>query len=267
MIKVLRNKFFQDNIIFIFGTFFGSLANYFYHFVISRRVTVVEYGEFQNLLAFFAIFSVLNSALSYFVIKYVAVFAEHKDYASSREFTSLLISKVTKLAAIFLLAIFMISPLLKNIFHYASIWGLFIIGTAVFVSTISVVYMEVLRGWQKFFILTLFGVVAAIVKLLSGISLAIIYKSAAAVSFSLLLAALTGCFLSKIYCQKKIGIAGGNSGTAAWQKKYFSDTSLKKTAVKIFIFSLGVVLVTNLDIVLVKLLVSPEMAGYYGAYP
>lgn len=264
--KILRNKFLQDNIIFIFGTFFVSLANYFYHFFISRRVTVAEYGEFQNLLAFFAIFSVLNSALSYFVVKYVAVFAEHEDYASSREFTRLLVSKVTKLAFLLLLVIFIISPGLKHIFHFSSLWGLLIIGATVFFSTISVVYLEVLRSWQKFLALTLFGAAAAAVKLFGGIGLAMTYPSAAAISFSLLLAVLAGWFLSKIYCQKKIGIAGGNSETTTWRKKYFSDTSLKKAAVKISIFSLGVVLVTNLDIVLVKMLVSPEKAGYYGAF-
>lgn len=51
-----------------------------------------------------------------------------------------------------------------------------------------------------------------------------------------------------------------------WKNKYFSETNIRKTAVNIFFFSLALVLVSNLDVVLVKYFSDAETTGYYGAF-
>ena len=261
-----QGKFLKNNLLFISGTIIGSFLGYLYHFIVSRHVSVEQYGEIQNLLAIFAIFSVFNTALSYFAIKHIAVFADHGDYLSSREFVKFLMPKVAKLALLFLLAIIAVSPAFKSIFRYSDILGITAIGLAVSFSTLGVIYQEVLRGFSAFFTLSAIGVASAATKLLSGAGLAIAFGNSSAVLFSLFLSALAVWFLAKIYSQKKIGLKSRDGGGSDWRKKYFSDASLKRTTFKIFIFSLGLVLIANWDIVLVKFFSSSQLAGYYGAY-
>lgn len=266
MIKqLIKSKFFKDNLIFLTSTFLGGLLGYLFHFFIARRLSISQYGELQTLLSIFTIFSVFASALTYFAIKHASVFATHNDYEASREFTKYLAKKVARTAFGLFLFFLILSPLLNYILHLSDVLGLVAVGLTIFFSALAVVYQETLRGWQEFFLLGVIGLATAIVKLVSGVSLAIVFPKASAVSFSLLAAALLGWYLMKLYSRKKIGTEIQSRDEENWKEKYFSESNIRKTAFLIFIFSLGIALVSNLDMILVKNLTSPQTAGYYGA--
>jgi len=245
----------------------GGLLGYLFHFVVSRQLPISQYGELQSLLSLFLIFGIFNSALSYFVVKHTSVFAAHKDHEANREFAEFLSEKVSRLALALFVFLFVVSPLLAKLLHFSSLVGFWVIGLATFFSTLAVIYQEILRGWKEFAFLGLVGIFAALIKFIAGASLAYFFHRASAVSFSFLLMALTSWYLAKYWSRKKIkkGEEGSQKKTS-WKEKYFSEVSLQKTALKIFFFSLTLVLVSNLDILLVKYFSSAETAGYYGAF-
>ncbi|HUD08711.1 MAG TPA: oligosaccharide flippase family protein [Candidatus Saccharimonadales bacterium] len=263
---MFKSKFLKNNAIFMAGTLVGGLLGYAFHFVVSRQISVAQYGELQSLLSTMLIFGVFNSALSYFTIKHTSVFAAHQDFEANREFTSYLASRVFKLTLAILLALLIASPLLANFLHFSSTIGFIVVSLATFFSTMTIIYFEILRGWQKFFLLSLAGIATAFVKFASGAILASIAHNTAAVSFSLLTAAFAGWYLAKYWSRKQI--TGGNipdAGTG-WKHKYFSGTNIRRSAMNIFFFSLALILVSNLDVILVKYFSSAETAGYYGAF-
>lgn len=245
----------------------GGVLGYLFHFVVSRQMPVSQYGELQSLLSLFLVFGVFNSALSYFVVKHTSIFAAHEDYEANREFAEFLSEKVSRLALALLFFLFVISPLLAKLLHFSSLVGFLVISLATFFSTLAVIYQEILRGWKEFVFLGLAGIFAALIKFAAGASLAYFFHRAAAVSFSFLLMALASWCLAKYWSGRKIKrgekISQKKTG---WKEKYFSEASLRKTAVNIFFFSLILVLVSNLDILLVKYFSSAEMTGYYGAF-
>ena len=264
--ELKQSKFLKNNAIFMAGTLVSGLLGYAFHFVVSRQISIAQYGELQSLLSIMLIFGVFNSALSYFVIKHTSVFAAHQDFEANREFTSYLSSRVFKLTLAILLILLIASPLLASFLHFSSTIGFIVVSLATFFSTMTVIYFEILRGWQKFFFLSVAGVATAFVKFASGAILAFFSHNTAAVSFSLLLAAFAGWYLAKYWSQKKI--TGGNipgSGTG-WKHKYFSGTDIRRSAMNILFFSLALILVSNLDVILVKYFSSAETAGYYGAF-
>jgi O-antigen/teichoic acid export membrane protein len=263
---MFKSKFLQNNFIFMAGTLASGLLGYAFHFVVSRQISVTQYGELQSLLSVILIFGVFNAALSYFTVKHTSVFAAHQDFEANREFTSYLTSRVSKLTLAILLVLLVISPLLANLLHFSSMIGFIVVSLATFFSTMTVIYLEILRGWQKFFLLSLAGVATAFVKFASGAILTFFSQRAAIVSFSLLIAAFAGWYLAKHWSRKQV--TGGNipqSGTG-WKNKYFSETNIRKSATSIFFFSLALVLVTNLDVILVKYFSSAQIAGYFGAF-
>ncbi len=50
-----------------------------------------------------------------------------------------------------------------------------------------------------------------------------------------------------------------------WREKYFSGVNFRKSLLQIMLFSLGLAIVSNVDILIVKNVASAEVAGYYGA--
>lgn len=248
------------------GTLVGGLLGYAFHFVVSRQISVAQYGELQSLLSISIIFGVFNSALGYFAIRHTAVFAIHDDSAANRDFTAYLQTKVFKFTAGMLIVLIIASPLLAQMLHFSSYLGFVVISFATFLSSMTVVYSEILRGWNKFFLLTMVGTATALAKLLSGAILAFLSHSAAAVSVSFLLAAVVTWGLSKYWAKEKIAGNGVQYTQADWRNKYFSETNIRKSAAYIFFFSLALILVSNLDVLLVKYFSSAETAGYYGAF-
>lgn len=248
------------------GTALGGFIGYIFHFIVSRQMSIAQYGELQSLLSASIIFGVLNSALSYFAIRHTSVFAAHNDQAANQEFIDYFSPKIFKIAAILLLALLILSPALSTLLHFSSYLGFFVISVATFISTMTIIYSEVLRGWQDFIALSLIGIIMAVVKMATGSGLSFVSHKASVVSFSILLSAISGWLITKRWSRKKTTGSISEGNPANRKEKYFSEASTKKTAIYIFFFSLALILVSNLDVILVKYFSSAETTGYYGAF-
>lgn len=266
ILKALKNRYIKDNLIMMTGTVIGGLLGYFYHFIVSRQISVSEYGELQSLLSIFLIFGVFNSALSYFTVRHTSVFAAHNDQAANWEFIDYLIPNVLKYAVVFFILLLIFSSIFSSALHFSNAIGFIIISLATFISTIAVIYTELLRGWKEFFIVSIIGVSVTFVKLVSGAILTFFSHKVSIVSLSILIPSFVGWYMAKYWSRKKIIAESTRETKTGWKNKYFSETNVKKSAVGIFFFSLAVVLVSNLDMVLVKYFSSSETAGYYGAF-
>src|SRR3989339_1398664 len=262
----LKNRYIKDNFIMMTGTLLGGLLGYLYHFIVSRQMSVAEYGELQSLLSIFLIFGVFNSALSFFTVRHTSVFAAHDDQAANGEFIDYLIPNVRKYAVIFFVLLLIFSSIFSSALHFSSSTGFIIISLATFISTIAVIYMEVLRGWKEFFIVSVVGVAVVFTKLASGAVLVFFSPKTSVVSISILIPSLAGWYLAKYWSRKKIITRNVQGTKTGWKDKYFSETNMRRSALNIFFFSSVLVLVSNLDMVIVKYFSSPETAGHYGAF-
>jgi O-antigen/teichoic acid export membrane protein len=264
---MLKNRFIKNNFIFIAGTLIGGFLGYLFNFVVSRQISVAQYGELQSLTSSFIIFGVFNSALSYFVIRHTSVFASRNDREANQEFTNYLRPKIKKFTIALLCLLIIFSILLSSLLHFSSYLGFIVISLTTFFSTMTIIYFETLRGWQKFFILSVIGVATAFAKLLSGVVLAYFSHKTSFVSFSFLFSALISWYLSKYWSEKeKIGINEPKENISSWKNKYFPETSIRKSAFNIFFFSLAIILVSNIDVLLVKYFSSADITGYFGAF-
>jgi O-antigen/teichoic acid export membrane protein len=262
----LKSRYIKDNLAMMTGTVLGGLLGYFYHFIVSRQMSISEYGELQSLLSIFLIFGVFNSALSYFTLRHTSVFAAHNDQAANWDFVDYLIPKVLKYAVMFFILLLVFSSVFSSALHFSNSAGFVIISLATFISTVAVIYTEILRGWKKFVAVSIVGVFVVLAKLLSGAILVFFSHKVSVVSLSILISSFVSWYLARYWSKKNITSRNAKETKARWREKYFSETNVRKSALNIFFFSSALVLVSNLDMVLVKYFSSPETAGYYGAF-
>lgn len=261
-----KAHFLKNNIIYMAVTVLAGFLGYLFHFIVSRKLSVDQYGELQSIVSLTMIFGVLSSTLSYFVIKNSSVFAAHEDRQGQAHFLSFLIRKsrmpILGISVLYILFL----PILKNLLHLTDYLGLIAVGISLLFFLLSGFYVNTLQGWKKFLAVGSVGVSAAAVKLAGGFSLASLSPTASIVSLSLLVSALSGWAIAGLISRKEWPETGRMSAEKnGWREKYFSGESFKKSLTGILFFSLALSLAGNLDIILVKNLTSSQTAGYYGA--
>lgn len=265
--RLLKEKFFKDSLIYIIGTLIIGVLGYVFQFVISRKLSVSEYGELQSLISILSILGVFTSAVTYFSLKYSSVFAKEDDREGIRSFIKWMTKKISKpnfaLFFLFLAA----TPFIYNYLRLSDFYGLIIIGMAILFIILSSVYSGVLSGWEYFVIVNSIAAAGAILKLASGYFIVSFYPSASFVAAAFLAGSIGSFMLARFFIKKKFSSSGKDSlpKDSEWQEKYFSDTNIKKSVMPIIAFSLMVVLINNIDVILIKNLTTAEITGHYGA--
>lgn len=263
--NLFKNDFIKNSLIYTAGALLSGFLSYLFHFIISRKLSVDQYGELQSLTSVLAIFGVFASAISYFVIKYSSVLAKAKDYSATKKFIDLLNSRLNTSVVFLFVFLLLISPFINNFLKLTDYYGLIIVFITVVFSIVSVVYSGALVGWEEFYSVNLVSVFSSLIKLLFGVLMVYLLPTAPAVVLSLLVSGLCAWVLLRHLNNKKLFSKADLNYKEDWHKKYFSGINIHKSIIPISIFSLMLVLIGNIDIILVKNLTSSEITGYYSA--
>lgn len=266
---IFKNKFVRNSFIYVAGTIAAGFLGYIFQFVISRKLSVAQYGEFQSLIATSAIFGIVSSAINYFVIKYTSVFAKNNDFASNNSFLKLTNAKTRKLAILLVVGFLLLMPILKNYLRLNDYYGLILIAATLYVSLVATSYGATLSGWQMFTLSSLLGILFGIFKLSSGLIGTQINPTSTTILFFLFIFTALSTFIGywvvrqKFY--KKSIVETGHVPSHDWKQKYFSELDIGKSILPITLFALAIAFLQNVDLLIVKNLTSAEIAGQYAA--
>src|SRR5580700_9510597 len=82
--RVLRSDFVRHGLIVFASSTLVNLFNYIFHFFMSRRLGVVDYGALASIFAGLVIVSVPAAILTMVVVRYAAEFKALSDFARLR---------------------------------------------------------------------------------------------------------------------------------------------------------------------------------------
>jgi O-antigen/teichoic acid export membrane protein len=260
-----KNKFLKNNLIVVSSSVIGGLLGFLFHFMVSRRLSVGEYGELQSIVSLSMLFGVFFSAFSYFTIKNSAVFALHNDREGQARFLVFMKKKFRRTILAFSVFFILLLPIIKNFLHLHDYWGVAIAGLSIIISFYAALYSNSLQGWSDFLGISTIGIAVVVAKLISGWVLASFFPNASAVAGSLLFAAAAGWLMARAYFWKKWKDERSLVPDGRWREKYFSGVNFRKSFIKILIFSFGMAAIGSADIIFIKSAASAQLAGYYAA--
>lgn len=262
---LIKASLFRNSFVMLAAGFLTGVLGYLFHALVSRRLSVAQYGELQSLISLLTILSVFTSALSYLGIKYATIMAAKNDKISGGNFLRWLRRVVWRLAIWLSLVYVLLCPLLGRYLNLQDWRGLIIVGVAGIFTVLAVADQSVLTGWESFVEVGTVNVFGAAIKLLSGVWIAIYFPRASAVIGGCLMASLMVWWLLRIFTQKKLETSKGNMPDNGWRERYVMGTSLRESGVPIIIYSWLIAVINSIDILMVKHLSSSDMAGYYSA--
>ena len=265
--RIFRHRVVRQSTVQMAGFFAAGLFSYFFQVALSRKLSVESYGEFQSLLALFAVLGIFSSALSYFVITHTAVFAHVGDVAAHRHFLKWLARFVLP-AVGFLLVVFLgLTPIVRHVLHLSDAWGFAVVGLSALVSLIAVLHTGALTGWQEFVTLNVVTVASSAVKLLVGLFLVSLVPRATPAAVAVLVSSVSIWLLARTLGDRRIRartVEPRRSGED-WRQRYFPQLVVWRDVGFVTFFTLLIALLQNLDLLLVRHFSTGALTGQYSA--
>jgi O-antigen/teichoic acid export membrane protein len=247
------------------GIGFFNLFNLLYHFFMVRHLAPVDYGQLNTLMALFMLITVPANTVQTTITKFVSVFEAKSQHRQTRDFLKHFLLVMVTVALFFFLAIALGSSLLSSFLQISSRGVILLTGVILFFAMITPIPWGGLQGLQKFGLLTVNLLLNGGLKLLVGILLVARGWGVLGAMGSIAIAYFVTTLLSLIL----MGFSMRKEGEEAHPQAppILDDSSSLSEAYRYF-FPVGITLLcfmilTQIDLILVKHFFTPIEAGYY----
>jgi len=242
-----------------------NLFNLLYHLFMIRTLPPADYGNLNSLVALFAIVSVPAGTVQTTVTRFFSSFRVQNQYRQAIELLQHFLLLMSIIDLSFLLLTVLGGSFLSSFLQISSRGLIILFGVSLVFAMVIPVPWGGLQGLQKFGLLTLNLIVNSGLKLALGVFFVFLgfglWGAMGAIAVSYIITTILALFL--------VGVSLSKEKTAAGQ-----EVSLKKpvsssfSEVYHYSFSAGLVLLcfmvlTNIDLILVKHFFTPAEAGYY----
>lgn len=253
IISHLNDDFIRHNLIFFIGSIIVAVLNYLYHPIMSRMLSVEDFGEVQVL---FSILSLVGVPLGIFNIIALNLYTNNNSYQSPvvQQF-SLLTAYVAGITTVLLLVT---APLIASTLQLSSGVEILLVACAIAVSAITIFGRSYLQATHRFAITSIANAIGAGGKLLVAMLLVYIGFGVTGAIGGFFIASALSFLYVRHYAKEYIAFPT--------LRKLSLTPELKKEIGFGFIVLCGTGLITFLtmaDVIFAKYLFSPEDAGLY----
>ena len=242
-----------------------NLFNLLYHLFMVRYLSPIDYGHLNALLALFMVISVPANTVQTTVTRFVSSLQVEGEYDHMKGILRHFLIVMSIIAFLFFFIILVTSHLISSFLQISSNMLVIIFGISLMFAMMNPVPWGGLQGLQRFGSLTLNLIINGGLKLTLGIIFIFwgfrLFGAMGAIAIAYFITFIISLFMLMSYLPKigllthqEQNILGGN-------QSYFSE-------IYYYFFPVGItllcfMLLTNIDLILVKHFFSPIEAGYY----
>ncbi len=249
------DELFKKSLFMLFATGLASLCNLLYQLYMVRKLSTVDYGILNSLFSLIMIVSVPTGTLQTVITKFISNFHGRDEFGKIKFLLLSSIKHISLFAVCLCLILLVLSPFISGYLKIPSIGPVIIATIIIVLSLFLPISIGALQGLQSFNKMGLIMVIGGVLKVSIGILLVLagfgvagaLGGFAVAVLFTLVLSAvpLVGFFAHHTPLQEV---------EISEVYRYMVPTALTW---------LCYMVLTNVDIILVKHFFSPQEAGYY----
>lgn len=256
--KILNNSAFSGTIILTIGSFVASGFAYVLQLFLGRHLTIEDFGTFNTLLSFSTILGVFSGSLSAAVVKKVsALCAEGRFKVLTKLFWGLNFVALG-LGILLFLPLYFLRGFITDFLNISD--SVAFISFAAFMGStfLSALPRAYLQGLLRFKSLAFWNSLASFLRTLFPVVLVFLGYSLAAVFLGMFGAALVSVFLALFLLEEDFDNSGEISLTSHYR-------SILLFLGPVIFMQVGLTLLNNADIILVKHFFESYEAGVYSA--
>lgn len=248
-----------STIIFI-GSFIANIFNYLFNLSMGRLLPVSDYGLLTSLNSLFVMLSIFSLAFKEMFAKFSARYAARDDLNN----LSHLIVKGSKyviiISTIYIIGLIFLTGAVGRFLHVDNSFLIIIVFVAVLVSLIGAVPNGVLQGNLRFYANSFLSIFQSFLKFGSAVILVLlgyqIFGAVSAILLSGLLTTILGYFVILRYLK---GSDRSKVNNLDFKKEFTHYTYT------FILASIGITLLSNTDIILVRHFFNEQTSGQYAA--
>lgn len=246
----------QVGLLFI-SSMLANLSNYLFQIFMGRSLGPADYGILASLFSLFTILSVPAGVLQTVTAKYTSNFKAHKELGKITKLLKYLLKRVSLFGLVGFILFIIASKFISSFLHIPSRLPVIITGVALIFSIISPVVVGAIQGLQAFGYLGIDMIIGAFAKLFFGIFFVYLGFKVNGALLGLILGSLAA-ILFLIIPLKPVFTKNRADSDFNLSEVY---TFFLPTSIMLLCF----MIITNIDLILVKHFFDPAQAGYYAA--
>ncbi len=246
----------QVGIIFV-SSMVANVSNYLFQIFMGRSLGPADYGILASLFSLFMILSVPAGVLQTVTTKYTSNFKAHKELGKIAKLIKGLLKRVSLFGLVGFILFIIASKFISSFLHIPSRLPVIITGVALIFAIISPIVAGVIQGLQAFGYLGIGMIIGTLVKLFFGIFLVSLGLKVNGALLGVILGSLAGILfliipLKPVFTENNVDYNIDFSQIYP----YFLPTSIAL---------LCFMVITNIDLILVKHFFDSAQAGHYAA--
>lgn len=234
----------------------GNACNYLFQFFMSRHLSVEDYGAMNAVFSVMVIVGIPTGTIMLVIAKYISVFKAKGEEAKIFSLYQNSLAKMTATGALCFFVFLIFHNQITNYLKLNNGWPSIICGFGILGAFAVTVNLGMLQGLQRFYYFGMGTGLGGLFKLLAGIILIFLgFGLNGAVTAPVASVFLTFAITIVPLC-------------AYFRKKEAVENSTKDIlfySIPVFLSSIAFAIITNIDLIMIKHLLSPEEAGLYAA--
>ncbi len=255
--NVLHDPILSGTFVVTAGVLFGSVFNYLLQVFLGRTLSIPDYGVFNTLLSFSVILGVLGGAFRNSVVKKVASLKSKNDFQTLTHLFWSLSFHCLLFGLIFTLLLFSARNLIAEFFHISDIQAIVTFSFFMGLTFLSAMPNAYLQGLLRFKALAFFNIVSSVLRFVLPVGLVLWGFGVGGVFGGMVLGVLISYGISYFLLNKNFEKHDRKEDLA------FHYKSLLNFIGPLVFLQVGLTLLNNVDVILVKRLFDADSAGIY----
>lgn len=250
-----------STVVFI-GGFIANIFAYFVNLMMLRLLSVSDYGLLTSLNSLLVLFGIFQTSFTNLFVRYTAEFEGKSDAEGSKRLMEVGVKVVIAFSVILLvIQILLIDPL-AHFIHVSQKELLVLMFLTIFISINSSLPYGIIQGKMKFILNSFLIIISQVLRFILGILLIYVgYRVFGAIGATFISSLVVFIGLS-IYLYR-IHYSSHKLSSILDEKKFIKE--FIKSTYAFFLSAIGMTLLSNADILLVRHLMGEEASGQYAA--
>jgi O-antigen/teichoic acid export membrane protein len=261
----LKDEFIRHTGLMFIGIGLFNLLNFLYHFFMIRLLHPVDYGHLNSLIALFMVISVPASTVQTTVTKFISSFQVQNRYDRMKKLLRHLLILMSIIALLIFSLIALGSSFLSSFLQISSYGLIMLLGVVLFFAMVVPIPWGGLQGLQKFGSLTFNLIINGGLKFSLGILFVFlgfgVFGAMGAIAVSYIATTFLSFFMLGIYLYRTKEKAHRQQTSEEPEPSFM--TEVYRYFLPVGITLLCFMILTNVDLILVKHFFTPIEAGYY----
>ena len=239
------------------STMVVNVINYVYNILVGRLLGPSDYGVFVSLLSLTLIFSGISGTVQTVITRYAAILKYENSQRTIYRYFVRAIQIFSAVGVFVFILFFVLTPYIRRFLNIDISAPVYVVGMLLGVSFITPIVRGTLQGIQDYKALSVNMILDSFLRLVFGISLIVLGLRVSGAIGSQVISAIVAFFISIYFVLK---LRSSDEGTYKIPRaSIYKYSFLTLYTISCFL------LLTNLDVVLVKHFFDPHTAGIYSS--